>query len=407
MDSVLERWKTEAKVLVSDQVMAQYRGAQTTLHHCNTCGFGMFLPALSGTTEFYNEVTGKGYYNPEKWEFWQALADVSEYDAPYLLEIGCGEGWFLDLIRTRLPAVTTYGYDISPQAAKVAQRKGHTVFCGELSDIVRTGELDKTFDVVCLFQLLEHADDPVKLLADLRRLLKPGGKLIIGVPDTEGPIRYFPDALTEIPPHHITRWRASTFRMGMPGLGYHVERIDHEPLPDYLWHAYLPVMWHEEIWPAQLSHRFLSHPGGDEVNPAVLRFINYMQDHKVRWLFDVPGHSLYVVLRTESLSARPTASRQNHEGQSEKDKKWTAQYVFNVLTGLVPMPSSCVDEAWFRQIKAATIFLASQGREAAIIEREAAVNNRESELAEREQRFESRLLVRVIRKVTFLFRNWL
>src|ERR1051326_6827357 len=123
---------------------------------------------------------------------------------------------------------------------KLVRSKGFVVFEGASAEILLEKHKPASFDAVCIFQLLEHVVDPVALLQVAQRLLKPNGILIVAVPDNAGPVKYFGTALTELPPHHLSRWRASSFRAGLPRFGFEIQRIAYEPLPEFLWKEYLP-----------------------------------------------------------------------------------------------------------------------------------------------------------------------
>jgi hypothetical protein len=54
-----------------------------------------------GTDLFYRTIAQSSYYNIDKWEFLQAIRDKkSKYTS--LLDIGCGEGAFLDLVKSKI-----------------------------------------------------------------------------------------------------------------------------------------------------------------------------------------------------------------------------------------------------------------------------------------------------------------
>ena len=215
--------------------------------------------------------------------------------------MGCGSGEFLDLLKKHLPQIEAAGFEINPTAAQQARVKGHKVYEGNFQEFIHSTE--NRFDVITLFQVLEHLEDPGKYLQQLSILLSANGVIILAVPNAEGPLRFFRDSLTEIPPHHISRWCESAFKIGMPHFGYFVDKIAYEPLPDYLWDQYLPVLWNTGIWPAQICRDIESSLPIDQRMDEWERinwFKQQMKNLNVRWLHSVPGHSIYVVLSKQS-----------------------------------------------------------------------------------------------------------
>ncbi len=98
-----------------------------------------------------------------------------------LLDVGCGLGYFLRSAASR-PGWTVYGCEISRAAAGFAAgRLGlERVFQGRMED---AGYPDGLFDLVTLWDVLEHIRDPRTMLAEIRRILKPGGRLFIQTPE--------------------------------------------------------------------------------------------------------------------------------------------------------------------------------------------------------------------------------
>jgi len=101
-----------------------------------------------------------------------------------LLDIGAGSGAFLAQARKRGWKVK--GIELDPQAIQYAKRKlGITLFRGELFDLKTPKHF---FDVVQLNHVLEHIYNPVELLKRIKLILKPGGYLIIEVPNEIYPL---------------------------------------------------------------------------------------------------------------------------------------------------------------------------------------------------------------------------
>lgn len=94
-----------------------------------------------------------------------------------ILEAGCGTGG-------NLPLLSRYGriegFESDPEARRLAASGGFPVSVGALPDAV--AEPDATYDLVGLFDVLEHVEDDVPALATLGRKLRAGGTLLITVP---------------------------------------------------------------------------------------------------------------------------------------------------------------------------------------------------------------------------------
>ena len=99
-----------------------------------------------------------------------------------VLDIGCGRGYFLHACRLR--GYDVAGLDVSEDAASSVR--------DTLRIPVRTGPLrDELFDpesvdVVTMWHSLEHTPDPVRYVEQAWRWLKPGGLLVVDVPNHEG-----------------------------------------------------------------------------------------------------------------------------------------------------------------------------------------------------------------------------
>jgi len=101
---------------------------------------------------------------------------------PDVLEVGCGTGEFLAAASDAGHRVT--GLDLSQEAVTYARRRhpGLDVRCATLdSDDLRP----ESFDVVAGFHVLEHVADPVGLLRQMTRLLRPGGLVYVRVPNLD------------------------------------------------------------------------------------------------------------------------------------------------------------------------------------------------------------------------------
>jgi len=96
-----------------------------------------------------------------------------------LLDVGCSRGTFLKMAASL--GVNCEGVEPAPEAAAVAVQAGLKVRQGFLEDL---GLPSDSYDVITLFEVIEHIRDPAPLLRECRRLLKKGGLLVIRTGNT-------------------------------------------------------------------------------------------------------------------------------------------------------------------------------------------------------------------------------
>jgi SAM-dependent methyltransferase len=157
----------------------------------NPVGFSFATCAHDGTV-YMNpapsyDTLGRLYNDESHTNFWSTghSADPNDYarvDAAIapaagqtLLDVGCSTGEFLKLAQRRFEC---HGVDLNVETAEIARAKGFQVITGTIAD-VRGSE---QFDVVTMLQVIEHLVKPMGPLADVHRLLKPGGILYLNTP---------------------------------------------------------------------------------------------------------------------------------------------------------------------------------------------------------------------------------
>lgn len=108
-----------------------------------------------------------------------------------LLEIGAASGDFLQLLQDT--GYEVYGVELSKRAAEQADRLyGLKLFQGTLEDAAFPPDF---FDCVVLYHVLEHVPDPAGTLREIYRILKPGGRVLIEVPNVQSVDARFSKAL--------------------------------------------------------------------------------------------------------------------------------------------------------------------------------------------------------------------
>ncbi len=103
-----------------------------------------------------------------------------ESGAISLLDIGCSSGAFVWIAKQR--GIDAQGVEPGEIPARRAHARGLKVHIGYLDDLTFP---DKSFDVITLFEVIEHIKQPLALLNECRRILRPGGVMVIGTGNTD------------------------------------------------------------------------------------------------------------------------------------------------------------------------------------------------------------------------------
>ncbi len=130
-----------------------------------------------GSLEFFQELEA---YRFEKLDYLTRVVDFAAYKGKRLLEVGCGVG--TDLVRFARHGAQVTGIDLAEASIELAnQNFALNGVSGELR--VMDGEQlqfdDCSFDAVYAHGVLQYTDDPLEVVREIRRVLKPGGEAIL------------------------------------------------------------------------------------------------------------------------------------------------------------------------------------------------------------------------------------
>jgi SAM-dependent methyltransferase len=95
-----------------------------------------------------------------------------------MLDLGCGSGWFMSAMQER--GWEAHGVEISDAGAELGRTAGLNIFSGTLA---QANFLPEWFDYVRSNHSFEHISCPGETLDEIHRILKPDGKVLIGVPN--------------------------------------------------------------------------------------------------------------------------------------------------------------------------------------------------------------------------------
>ena len=210
------------------------------LYKCCETGYRFYYPFdICGDSEFYSQLERNNWYYMEaKWEHDEALKNIKVGDR--VLEIGAGRGSFLQKA-IGIEKVRCVGLELNQSAAASAKARGIDVLV-ETSEQHAKNHVNE-YDIICLFQVLEHVPNPGSLLNSVMRMLKLDGRLIIGVPDNSvratTSIFNKENDLLNMPPHHMGLWDMISLAALTKIYPIHLECLMIEPAAaTYQKHAY-------------------------------------------------------------------------------------------------------------------------------------------------------------------------
>jgi len=139
-----------------------------------------------------------------------------------LLDFGCGAAGYV--AKMAAAGWDAQGMDMSAQAVAAGRDAGLTIHQGTLPGSDLDGQL---FDVVTMWQAIEHVPSPTATLAAIHGILKPGGRLMVVCPQFDsraaekfGACWYALDL-----PRHLTHFTRATLRAGVEAAGFKIEKI--------------------------------------------------------------------------------------------------------------------------------------------------------------------------------------
>ncbi len=139
-----------------------------------------------------------------------------------LLDVGAATGFFLDLARSR--GWNTCGVEPSEYASRVASQKNLAVHCGVLEELNLP---DASFDVITMWDVIEHGTDPNASLAAACRLLRPEGTLALNTPDAESFLARLLGLRWHlvVPPEHLILFGQRSLRQLLEANGFTVASL--------------------------------------------------------------------------------------------------------------------------------------------------------------------------------------
>ena len=200
---------------------------------CGSCGLVQVGAAPS--RDELEQIYGEQYFSSEVFHDYVAEREIRVeagragartlarlVPAGRLLDVGCAAGFFLEAASAHYEVT---GVELSPFASSYARETlGLRVFTGDVSEGMLAGE---QFDVVTVWNTIEHMADPLGAFAAIARNMRPGALLALSTGDVTGPLARFDlrNWNLMVPPYHLFFFSPTTIDLLLAKAGFELRRL--------------------------------------------------------------------------------------------------------------------------------------------------------------------------------------
>lgn len=261
------------------------------IRRCVETGYEFYYPhSLAGPAKLYADWYTPPAEHPEgstapdavadRWEF--AFARRHLDGRRSLLDVGCGGGDFLATVEHSI--ADRVGLETSDYGLNRARHLGVDV---RQETVEEHASKAQRYDVVTAFQVLEHVPEVRRFCDACLELLADGGLFIVAVPNNDGFLDWFPELISNMPPHHVGLWRKSSLAKLGDVLDLTTIRIENEPLQTQNFGTFRSAL-EQKYMPRQRVLRSLFYRLG--YARGLERFIEENA-------FNLPGHTVIAVFQ--------------------------------------------------------------------------------------------------------------
>jgi len=196
-----------------------------SLYECQKCKVQFWSPFRNPGSEWYEAQEHYRLDEPKVYRgYHMTFLDSSPVfpQGTRVLDIGCGTGELLGELHKRNCEV--WGVDSDKRDIEVAKQFFglSNLYAMPLDDFFLKMDLP-LFDIITFFEVLEHLDNPLAFIDNVKKLLKPGGRIIMSVPSRDRMLANLYD--WDFPPYHLSRWNVTAISNLFAKIGFKINSI--------------------------------------------------------------------------------------------------------------------------------------------------------------------------------------
>jgi len=207
----------------------QNKDGRFSLYECNLCKVQFWEPFKNPNSQrfdkgyhtFGNFIKPKIYRACHK-KFLQLSKNFSK--DMKILDLGCGTGELLAEFQKR--GFEVWGVDFSKNAVEIAKKYFalENIYLMSFNKFFKKNDLPQ-FDIITFFDVIEYLDDPLESIQNVKRLLKPGGRIVLSTPSTEKMLVNL--NIWDFPPGHLTRWNKEAISNLFQKINFEISYIEY------------------------------------------------------------------------------------------------------------------------------------------------------------------------------------
>lgn len=199
----------ETIIYANETVFRQYEG--TVIARCTRCGLLKTIPSKKNK-QFNPQQSRNSFYEDNSERFIRLFLPIVEKIKKHkpggaVLDVGCSSGLLLSLLQKEGYQIT--GIEPNKSAYQNAKKRfGKNIYRGTLKAFLK--QRRRVFDCIIYNHVFEHIEDLTGELKMINKMLKPGGILVVGVPNTDNVIFWLRQKYWEylVPNEHV--WHFNT-----------------------------------------------------------------------------------------------------------------------------------------------------------------------------------------------------